>query len=95
MHQVIQNSYQCFSLSKIKEVEKEISSITDLVTNTALTAVENKKPDHTQYMTTPKFKKLTTENFIARLKQANSATKGDTANFLKKTDFNDKLKQIK
>ena len=55
MHQVIQNSYQCFSLSKIKEVEKEISSITDLVTNTALTAVENKKPDHTQYMTTPKF----------------------------------------
>ena len=57
MHQVIQNSYQCFSLSKIKEVEKEISSITDLVTNTALTAltVENKIPDHTQYMTTPKF----------------------------------------
>ena len=55
MHQVIQNSYQCFSLSKIKEVEKKISSITDLVTNTALTAVENKIPDHTQYMTTPKF----------------------------------------
>ena len=55
MHQVIQNSYQCFSLSKIKEVEKEISSITDLVTNTALTAVENKIRDHTQYMTTPKF----------------------------------------
>ena len=56
MHQVIQNSYQCFSLSKIKEVEKEISSITDLVTNTALTAVENKISDHTQYRLLQNFK---------------------------------------
>ena len=33
-------------------------------------------------------KNLTSENFTARLKQANSASENDIANFLKKTDLN-------
>ena len=33
-------------------------------------------------------KNLTSENFTARLKQANSASESDIANFLKKTDLN-------
>ena len=63
-----------------------------LATTTALTAVENKIPDHSKYITTPKFNRLTAENVAARLVQANLASKNDTANFVKKTDFDDKLK---
>ena len=43
--------------------------------------------DHDKYITTQEFNKLTSETFIARLKQAN-------ANFLKKTDFDKKLKNV-
>ena len=38
--------------------------------------------------------KLTSENFAARLAQANLATKSHIANFPKTTDFDDKLKKI-
>ena len=72
-----------------------IPSITNLATTTtAVTAVENKIPDHTKYITTPEFNKLMAENFTARLKQANLATKGDIADFVKKTNFNDKIKNL-
>ena len=37
---------------------------------------------------------LASENFAARLKQANLASKSDTAIFVKKTDFGNKLKDI-
>ena len=40
------------------------------------------QPDHAKYITTPEFKKLTAENFGARLKPAN---------LVSKTDFDDKL----
>ena len=36
--------------------------------------------------------KLTSENFAARLAQANLTSKNGIANFVKKTDFNVKLK---
>ena len=36
---------------------------------------------------TREFNKLTAGKFTARLKQANLATKDDTADFIKKTDF--------
>ena len=62
-------------------------NITNLAT-TALTAVDNKVPDHSKYFTTSEFSKLTAENFTARLKQAKLATKGDIADFVK--DFDDK-----
>ena len=35
---------------------------------------------------------MTTENFTARLKQENSATKTDSDDLVEKADFNDKLK---
>ena len=35
---------------------------------------------------------LTSENFTVRLAQANLANKSNIANFVKKTDFDDKLK---
>ena len=38
--------------------------------------------------------KLTAENFTTRLKQANLAPKGDIADFVKETDFDDKLKTL-
>ena len=84
--------------------------ITNLVTNSALTAVENKIPDvsglvkktdydtkvsdiekkitdhnHDKYITTPEFNELTTENFKARLAQADLVTL---------TDFDTKLKSL-
>ena len=52
---------------------------------------ENEKKISHKYITTPKFNKLTAETFPARLAQTNVASKSDVANFVKKTDFNDKL----
>ena len=43
-----------------------------------------KIPDHSKYTTTAEFNKLIAENFTAKLKQANLATKGETADFIKK-----------
>ena len=40
------------------------------------------------------FNKLTTESFAERLAQANVANKNDIANFVKKTDFGEKLKTL-
>ena len=39
--------------------------------------------DHDKYITTQEFNKLTSENFVARRKQANLASKNDIANFVK------------
>ena len=59
-----------------------------------LTAVENKVPYHNKYITTLEFNKLTAETFTARLVQANLASKNDISNFLKKKNFDDKLKTL-
>ena len=37
---------------------------------------------------------FTSKNFAARLKQTNLASKNDFADFVKQTDFDDKLKNI-
>ena len=37
---------------------------------------------------------MTAENFAVRLKQANLATKTDTDDFVKKANFDDKLKNL-
>ena len=50
---------------------------------------------HDKYITTQEFNKSTSENFAARLKQANISTKADMDDFVEKTDFNDKLKKLK
>ena len=61
--------------AKIKETKNKITNITNLATAAALTAVENKVPVHSKYVTTPEFNKLTAENFAARLAQSNLASK--------------------
>ena len=51
--------------------------------------------DHSnKYITTQEFNNLTTENFAARLKQANLTTKAGIDDFVEKTDFDDKLKNL-
>ena len=80
--------------AKINEAKNKMPNITNLATNTALTDVQNKISNHNNYIITPEFNKLTTENFTTRIKLANLAIKGDIADFVKKTDFDDKLKNL-
>ena len=49
--------------------------------------------DHSKYITTQEVK-LTSENFTVRLTQANLLSKNDIVNFVKKTDFHNKLKSL-
>ena len=79
--------------AKVNEVKSKIPNIANLATNTALTAAENKILDHSKYITIPEFNKLTAETFTTRLKQANLESKGDNADLVEKTDFDDKLKK--
>ena len=73
-------------MAKINEVKNKIPNITNLATNTPLTAFDYKitehSTEHSIYITTQKFNNLTAENFTARLKQANVANKGDIVDFL-------------
>ena len=65
--------------------------------NTKISEIENKitaDHDHDKYITTQEFNKFTSENFTAIVKQANLASKSDIANFVKKTDFDNKLKNF-
>ena len=50
--------------------------------------------DHSKYITTPEFNMSTAEIFAARLAKANLASKNDIANFVRKTDLDDKLKNL-
>ena len=61
--------------------------------NTIVSEVGNKINDHghPKYIATQEFNKLTSDNFTARLAQANLASKNDIANFVRKADFYDKL----
>ena len=67
--------------TKISEVQNKIQNTSGLATITVssskVSEVENKTPNHDKYITTSEFNKLTVENFIARLKQANLVTKTD------------------
>ena len=58
--------------------------------STKISEIENKittDRDHDKYITTQKFNKLTSENFTARPKQSNLASKGDNAIFVKRQIF--------
>ena len=50
--------------------------------------------NHDKYITTQEFNKLTADNFAARLKQANLATKSDIDDIVKKTNFYEILKNL-
>ena len=80
-------------------VENKIPSASNLVKkidyNTKISEIENKTTtDHDKYITNQEFNRLTMENFTARLKQANLASKNDIANSIKRVDFNEKLKTV-
>ena len=45
----------------MNELKNKIHSIPNLATTATLTAVENKIPDHSKYITTREFNKLTAE----------------------------------
>ena len=65
--------------------------------DTKIQETEKKITDHdhsNKYFTTQNFIKLTSENFVARLAQANLASKNDIAVIVKKTDFDDKIKNL-
>ena len=47
--------------------------------------------NHDKYITTPKYNKFTTKIFDLRLNRANVASKSNITNFIKKTDFDNKL----
>ena len=54
--------------AKTNKVENEMPNITNLATiTTALATDENKIPDHSKYITTREFNKLTTEKFCLLL----------------------------
>ena len=91
--------------TKINEVKGKIPNITNLATATAVATVENNTKiseienkiatdhNHKKYITTQEFNKLT-ENFNARLKKANLASKNDISKVIKKIDFDKKLKNV-
>ena len=62
--------------------------------NTKINEIEKKITDHShdKYITTQKFNQLMSDNFAASLTKANLASKNDIADFVKKTDFDEKLK---
>ena len=72
--------------TKITDVENKIPDTISLVTTTAIVAkiseIEKEIPGHAKNVTIQEFNKLTAENIAARLKPAN---------FLSKTDFDNKL----
>ena len=78
-------------------VENKVPSVSNLVKktdyNTKTSKIEKNvtNHDHDKNITTPVFNKLTVKNFAGRLVQADLASKSDIPNFVKKTDFDDKM----
>ena len=87
-------------ITALTPVENKIPSLNNLVKktdyNAKISEIKNKinDHDHGKYITTPEFNKLTAQNFTTGLKQEHLASKGDIANFAKKTDFDNKLKDV-
>ena len=85
--------------SALTVVENKIPNVSNLVKKTDYDAkvneIEKKITNHThdKYITTPEFNKLTAENFVARLAQADLVTKTDFDNKL--TDLNRKIVSTK
>ena len=79
---------------KLNELKNKIPNITNLAITNALTAVENKTTHRSKYILTLEFNNLKTEKIASRLAQANLARTSEMANFLKKTEFDDKLKKL-
>ena len=75
------------------------TNISDLVkkNHTKINQIREKSTDNdrgTKYITNQEFNKSKWKYFSARLVEVNLASKNDIANFVKMTDFNDKLKKL-
>ena len=87
--------------SALTAVENKIPNVINLVKNTdyntKISDIEKKITDHNhdKYITTPEFNRLTTENFKARLAQANLITKRDHSNKSKHLLDENELKKTK
>ena len=81
-------------------IEIKIPNVSNLVKetdyNTKKSEIERNINDnaHDKFITTPEFNRLTAEKFTSRLARVNLAIKSDIANFVKKTDFDEKLKNV-
>ena len=86
----ISNITNLNTTSSLIAVENKIPSVSSLIEkidfNTKINEIEMKITDHNhdKYITTPEFTEVTSEHFVARLKQVNLASKSDIANFVKK-----------
>ena len=87
--------------SALTAVENKIPNVCNLLKKTGystkISKIENEFTtdyDHFKYITTQEFNKLTSKTSTAKLAQANLASRSDTANFVKKTDFDNKLKML-
>ena len=90
--------------NKISDIEDKIHSITGLATTTALTTVKIKIPiindicnqikSDNLCITLPDYNKFTEDIVDAKLTQAKLATKDDSADFVKKLYFDNKLINI-
>ena len=95
------NKYLILLTTALTAVENKIPNVSNLVKKTdykkKINEIKNEittNYDHDKYITTQEFNKITSENFTARLKQANLVKKNDITNFVKKTDFDDKQKKL-
>ena len=80
--------------AKVNEIKNKIPNTTNLSTTTALNTADNKIPGHSKYITTSEFNRLKVKKLSARLAQANLASQNGIVNFVKRTDFDDKLKSL-
>ena len=78
----------------VKEVNAIHTTDTSDLDDTNIDEIQKKIPVHYKYITATEYNKLTKESFAGRLKQANLSSKNDIADFVKKTDFDEKLRQI-
>ena len=94
----ISNITNVGTASALAFAENKIHSVSNLVKktdyNTKINETEKKITDHNddKCIATSDFSKVTAKMFDLRLKRANLARKSDFANFVNKTDFDNKLK---
>ena len=72
-------------------MNKNFPDVSGLVTKAALGTkvdeIENEIPNHDKHITTQKFNKLKSEDFLTRFKEADLANKKDISAFVKKGRF--------
>ena len=79
----------------ITAVKNKTSDVSNLIKKIAISETENKITTdhyHDRFIITQKLNKLTSESVNAKLAKVNLASKNNNANFVNKTDFDNKLK---